>query len=289
MSYRIALTASLLLFGCGTITQQPPPPPPPPPSGIGPEGGTINSPDGQASLVIPPNALTGRVDLKLEPVVNPTLDAALYAGASYRVNPAAVSFATPATLTIKTDSAKGPIGTPRQDLVIIQFAGTGTPVSTNPAPVPGTATAKISATGDFQVAWHASAPCTAAERRQFDFWLGHWRFDTPGGVPGDQVVSAESDGCGVRERFSQGTYRGSSVSTRSAAGDWYQTFIDSDRARTVLKGNFAAGSMVLYETPTKRFTWRATSATVVSFFGEETTNGGQTWNRTFDATYTRIP
>lgn len=258
-------------------------------TGVGPEGGQVQSSDGNATLVIPAGALSSRVDLAIAAIPAPGLDAAYYAGSYYRVTPAGVSFAQPATLTIVTDSARGPIGTSRRDLAIERVGGNGQITSTTPTAAAGTAVATIGASGDFGVLWRASAACPEAERRQFDFWLGHWRYEVAGGAPGDQTITAEgAGGCALREQFVQGTYRGSSVN-HWANGVWYQTYIDTQGARTILRGAFTNGTMILNETPTKRFLWRATSATVVSFVGEESSDGGTTWRQTFSATYTKIP
>ena len=47
----------------------------------------------------------------------------------------------------------------------------------------------------------APSPCAAAEYRQFDFWLGHWRVEADGKMVGSNVISAQHNGCLLEERW----------------------------------------------------------------------------------------
>src|SRR3981081_2063571 len=78
----------------------------------------------------------------------------------------------------------------------------------------------------------ASNPCTAAQQKQLDFWVGEWNLTWPGEKAGETGHGTTSmrrmlDGCVVQETFSGGDsmhLRGSSVSIfDSTAGKWKQT------------------------------------------------------------------
>jgi hypothetical protein len=47
--------------------------------------------------------------------------------------------------------------------------------------------------------------------------------------------------------------------------------------------------MVLYQSPGDRFLWEATSASVVRYWEETSTDNGATWRVGFDSSYARRP
>jgi hypothetical protein len=69
---------------------------------LGPGGGTAHSTDGLFSLIVPPNALTGPVDVVIETDTTGPLPGQL--GAAYRVLPADLRFAEPATARRRLDA-----------------------------------------------------------------------------------------------------------------------------------------------------------------------------------------
>lgn len=80
----------------------------------------------------------------------------------------------------------------------------------------------------------AAPPCTAAEYRQLDFWVGDWIAEWErAGVKGtgrNRITKDEYGQCVITERFSNedGSFRGFSISTYFApARQWRQTWMDN--------------------------------------------------------------
>jgi len=73
---------------------------------LSPAGGSLTSADGQLTLTIPPGALSGPVDLTVQPLDN-TANGGLLSG--WRLGPDGTTFAKPITLTLKVPD--GTIGT----------------------------------------------------------------------------------------------------------------------------------------------------------------------------------
>jgi len=75
-------------------------------------------------------------------------------------------------------------------------------------------------------ALHAQAPaCAGEEHRQFDFWIGSWRVENPGGtVVGHNVIRRVND-CVLHESYSTPTgYSGESFNIYDRArGVWHQS------------------------------------------------------------------
>ncbi len=67
---------------------------------IGPEGGTLSSPDGRMTLTVPPNALTETIPFSIQPITN---KAAGGIGLAYRLEPDGKTFATPLQVSVHYD------------------------------------------------------------------------------------------------------------------------------------------------------------------------------------------
>src|SRR5260370_4309060 len=67
---------------------------------IGPAGGTLASPDGRLTLIVPPNALTGTVSFTIQPITNKA-EGGL--GLAYRLGPDGKTFTTPLQLAVRYD------------------------------------------------------------------------------------------------------------------------------------------------------------------------------------------
>lgn len=144
------------------------------------------------------------------------------------------------------------------------------------------------------------ANCTAAEHRQFDFWIGKWRVfrtDNPEAMLGASLIEAVYNGCGLRENWQPFTMiTGGSLSLfdRSTAR-WRQAWIDSLGSRAELEGGMIDGKMVLTglwhgysgqgRDATVRITWSRLEGGAVRQLGESSTDGGKTWKPSFDFTY----
>ena len=144
------------------------------------------------------------------------------------------------------------------------------------------------------------AHCTAAEYRQFDFWLGEWRvFQTakPDALVGGSLIESVYNGCGIRENwrpFSMMT-GGSLSNYDKRGGRWHQTWIDSAGARVEFVGGVTDGKMVLtglwrdYAGPGKdalvRMTYSRLANGDIRQLGETSGDEGMSWKSGFDFTY----
>jgi hypothetical protein len=257
---------------------------------VGAAGGTVVSPDGRATLIVPAGALSGPVRLTLSAAAGP-VDAAAVTGSAYGVGPAEARFTQPSTLTITYDPALRPAGTDEGELRPHQLVGdawqpAGGSVNAGAHQV----VAQVSAAGTFGARWAGSqAGCGAAEAGQFDFWLGDWRFTSAGSLPGTNSITRDVPGCWLREDFRDTSGAvGRSVSLWNPAdGAWYQTYVDNRAMRLVLRGVREARGMVLYESPTRRYVWEPVDGNRVRYAGELSADGGSTWRVFFDSTYSR--
>ena len=80
-------------------------------------------------------------------------------------------------------------------------------------------------------------PCSAAQQKQFEFWVGEWDLTWPGLKNGEighgtNSIKRIMDGCVVQENFSGGDsihLRGTSVSVFDVnSGRWKQTWVDNE-------------------------------------------------------------
>src|SRR5262245_55034989 len=97
---------------------------------------------------------------------------------------------------------------------------------------------------------HAAPPasCSAAEHRQFDFWVGEWRVTRPDGtLAGINRITQEYAGCVIHARYSTGKgYSGESLNVYDAARKvWHQTWVDDGGLLLTLEGHWDGKNMVL--------------------------------------------
>lgn len=103
---------------------------------------------------------------------------------------------------------------------------------------------------------HAPGPpgagCTAAQYRQFDFWLGQWEVIDPTGATfqGTNMVESELDGCVVEENWmGAGGVPGRSINIYDASIDaWTQMWVAAGGGLggvLLLEGGLVDGSMVM--------------------------------------------
>jgi hypothetical protein len=138
----------------------------------------------------------------------------------------------------------------------------------------------------------APAPaCTAAEHRQFDFWLGRWNvFNPKGKQVGTSEIESFAGGCGIEERWASANgITGRSLNIYDKADRrWHQSWVGSDGTRLTLDGAFAGGAMVLTTADgAQRVTWTANADGSVRQHWEATADGGKTWTTQFDGHYVR--
>jgi hypothetical protein len=152
------------------------------------------------------------------------------------------------------------------------------------------------ATGD--VAAPAPAQqCTAAEHRQFDFWVGTWTVTTPDGRPaGTNRIEAVLGGCALVERWSgAGGSHGTSLNYWDPAERaWFQSWIDDQGQPLRIRGGMRDGRMVLEgesadsgRVLVQRITWTPLDGDRLRQHWERSADGGRTWTTLFDGLYTR--
>jgi hypothetical protein len=143
--------------------------------------------------------------------------------------------------------------------------------------------------------------CSAAEHRQFDFWIGSWDvFNAQGKQSGKSEVTSALKGCTLHERWesTQGFVGESFSSYDRAVKAWHQTWVDVQGDVWKTDGGLVDGKMVLTrearstKDPSKmvthRWTWaKEGDADHVYQLAEYSTDGGKTWQTYFDGHYVR--
>jgi len=144
------------------------------------------------------------------------------------------------------------------------------------------------------------AACSAAEYRQFDFWLGDWDVANADGQPaGRNVITRIAGGCALHENWSgRGGFTGQSLNGWNRhTRRWQQTWLDSSGSRLDLEGGLQGASMVLEgRTPAAsgaprrhRITWTPQSDGSVRQHWQTSDDDGASWSTAFDGRYTRRP
>jgi hypothetical protein len=260
---------------------------------VGSAGGTVSAFGGAFTLSVPAGALGGDVALAVSRPAARPLDATA-TDAVYALEPAATTFAVPATLALAYDPGSAPRGVPESALGLRRLNGGAWQPLADGTVDEGAdvATTGIEAAGTFGVGrLPASTACTSAESRQFDFWLGSWDVTPTGSPPGTRAarseIAGEAGGCAIFEDFTDLSYHGVSINVFDpATAKWYQTYVDTDGARLLLVGTFSSeGMRLVNEQSSQRITWTELSGSRVRQLGENSNNGGQTWTTGFDLEY----
>jgi hypothetical protein len=140
-------------------------------------------------------------------------------------------------------------------------------------------------------------PCTAAEYRQFDFWVGDWIVeDSSGNQMGTNRIDRILDGCVLQENWNEGRPgAGKSFNIWSRiTGKWHQTWVATGGNLVLLDGELVGDAMVLRgerQTPRghvwDRITYRPLDGGRVQQLWEISTDSGRTWRASFDGRYRR--
>jgi hypothetical protein len=138
-------------------------------------------------------------------------------------------------------------------------------------------------------------PCTSAEHRQFDFWIGVWDVKAGNGnVLGRNVIEAIHGGCALKESWTgAGGLSGTSINAwNAAAKGWHQTWVDGSGSLLLLDGGVRDGKMVLSgESPgnsgpvKNEISWERLDGGRVRQVWRASTDGGKTWQTAFDGIY----
>jgi len=147
----------------------------------------------------------------------------------------------------------------------------------------------------------APADCSDAEKRQLDFWIGHWQVSTTGKT--DAIATSDiatlPGGCGISEHYDSpaapgGEYQGWSYSGYNRNdGQWHQMYLDSHGNVTWYTGRLA-GKALVFTAPGRtgalqRMSYIPGADGSVRQLGEISTDAGATWQPGYDYTYRRKP
>lgn len=150
-----------------------------------------------------------------------------------------------------------------------------------------------------QAAQPVTSPCAAAERRQFDFWVGQWDVFATGTnrLVAHSLIEKLYDGCAIRENWMplNNAGGGSLSAYEPKAGKWRQTWIDSSGGLGQFEGGLQGSSMVIEglwpnaagpgRDALVRMTYTPGADGSVRQSGQQSTDGGKTWHPSFDFTY----
>lgn len=145
-----------------------------------------------------------------------------------------------------------------------------------------------------------SAPCSAPEYRQFDFWIGEWDVSSAAQPAGTNSIQPIHNGCALRETW-QGAGEdgvgGSSLNAYDrATGRWHQTWVDDNGTLLLLDGGLVDGVMVMQGvrpardaggTTLHRISWTPNEDGTLRQLWEASQDDGGTWSILFDGLYTR--
>lgn len=147
------------------------------------------------------------------------------------------------------------------------------------------------------------APCTSAEFRQMDFWLGQWdvRWDAVTGIPagaGTNTITREYGGCVIQEAFDGGPASGGlighSVSTFHAPlGKWRQAWVDNQGGYFAFVGGpegerfILVTSRIADNVPVQRMVFEDIQANSLTWRWQMTPDAGATWTDQWVIHYTR--
>src|SRR5438309_2139517 len=147
-------------------------------------------------------------------------------------------------------------------------------------------------------------PCSSAEQKQFDFWVGEWGLTWPGQKAGEVGHGTNSikrilDGCVVHESFSgleSMPLRGNSVSVFDGnSGKWKQTWVDNEGGYLDFTGEFKDGQMVLAREAVRpdgskvqqRMVFKNIGRNEFDWSWERSLDGGKTWEVLWPIHYKR--
>ena len=146
----------------------------------------------------------------------------------------------------------------------------------------------------------APQACQAPERRQFDFWVGHWDVFTPDGrKAGENHIEPIDGGCALIERWrGGGGFTGTSLNSWDAAARvWRQHWVDNQGGQLRLAGGLDGPRMVLASTDPdparpgvrvrQRITWTPLPDGAVRQHWERSADDGSSWSTVFDGRYLR--
>lgn len=138
--------------------------------------------------------------------------------------------------------------------------------------------------------------CSAAEHRQFDFWIGEWTVTNAGKPAGVNRIESALKGCAIVEHWTSARgEHGTSINFYDrATKQWSQAWMDEGGNALHLRGGLVDGRMVMSSAPrdtgkgvdVQRITWWKERDGTVRQVWESSIDGGKTWTMAFDGAYT---
>ncbi|MBK6423527.1 MAG: hypothetical protein IPI38_07255 [Gemmatimonadetes bacterium] len=139
--------------------------------------------------------------------------------------------------------------------------------------------------------------CGEASQRQFDFWLGRWDVTVGGNAAGTNEITLEEDGCLLHEHW-VGSRGGTGQSLNwydRGTGEWHQVWVDNQGNGLQLAGRFTEGRLTLLGTApgpdgrpqSQRLSFTPNADGTVRQLWETSSDGGQSWQVSFDGLYRR--
>ena len=143
-------------------------------------------------------------------------------------------------------------------------------------------------------AW-AQTPCSSAEHHRFDFWVGDWDVQVSGQVVAGSRIEKSADGCIVIENwmpFGAGEGKSWNYFDRTT-GRWEQVWVTSTGGVLKVSGGWQDGAMREQGVAQRsgsadamhRHSFTPLPQGRVRQFCEESSDGGKTWQVTFDGLY----
>jgi len=147
------------------------------------------------------------------------------------------------------------------------------------------------------------AGCTAAENRQFDFWLGEWDVlpssSQSGVLVAESTISLHDQGCVIMEEWRPfAGAHGHSINIYDATDqNWHQVWMDATGRRTVYRGVLQDDVLRMDNlnplpdqngNPQRlRMSFQALDANTVRQWGERFDEASSQWTVAWDLTYRR--
>jgi len=140
--------------------------------------------------------------------------------------------------------------------------------------------------------------CDAPEHRQFDFWIGVWKVETPSGEhAGTNRIESILNGCVLMESWegTEGSTGRSFNMYDRRTGEWRQTWVDGSGGRLDLVGGLEDGKMVLGGTTPApdggealhEIAWEQLPDGKVKQHWRTSSDGGKTWSDAFVGIYAK--
>jgi tetratricopeptide (TPR) repeat protein len=135
-------------------------------------------------------------------------------------------------------------------------------------------------------------PCSTAEFRQFDYWLGEWEVESYGKKIANSSIQLILDDCVVFENYyDHRGYSGKSFSIYDAAHKkWEQRYVDTGGAFHEWSGGMTPQGMQFlwrHDGQIERMTYTKEGPDKVRQVIETSTDDGKTWGPSYDGLYIR--